>query len=171
LIYFDDNILTLINYFISFVLRPPNTFFDSARRALFVAMHTALHIACAKGDMSKARALIEDGADIDCQNVHGMTPLHISCFQKTPALSNFLIDKRADVNVVNYKRDTALSLACHNLCTDIIPTLLKEGADPFAGAGLFKVPVSCARLVSLNVARSGRCAFCGTPLSLPLPIV
>jgi hypothetical protein len=152
----------MMNSFISSVLRPPNKFFHSAGRALFVAMQTALHFACANGDISKARALIEDGADINCQNAASMTPLHMTCIQNYSTLSNLLIEKRADVNVVNHNGATPLSLACQYECTDIIPALLKEGADPFAGAGLFSVPESCARLVSLNLGKSGRCAACGT---------
>jgi hypothetical protein len=119
-------------------------------------MQQALYIACAQGETSKAMALLEEGADINGQDKDGMTPLHISCFQKALKLSNLLIEKGADVNIVDKLGRTALNLACEGKFTDIIPTLLKEGADPLAG-----VPESCARLISFNLARSGRCAACG----------
>jgi hypothetical protein len=113
--------------------------------------------------MSKARVLIEDCADIDCWDTNGTTPLHTSCVRKYSELANLLIEKRADVNIVDKHGRSALNLACEHNFTDIIPTLLKEGADPFAGTGLLSVLESCARFVSFNLARSGRCAACGTP--------
>jgi ankyrin repeat protein len=79
-----------------------------------------------------------------------------------------LIEKRADVNIVDKHGQTALSLACDNNFTDIIPTLLREGADPFAGAGQFSIPKSCAGIMSLYLARSGRCTACGKYLPLLL---
>jgi hypothetical protein len=130
-------------------------------------MDSELYMACARGNTSEARALIEERADPNCREpLTGMTPLHISCFQNVSALSILLIEKRADVNSVDYRGETALCIACDNDFTDIIPTLLREGADPFAGTGLFTVPESCVRLLSLHLARSGRCAACGTFLSL-----
>jgi hypothetical protein len=134
-------------------------------------MKTRLQNACGKGDVSKARALIEDGSDIDCRDEDGMTPLHMSCIQKDFALFSLLIKNRAAVNFVDNNGMTALSLACKHHFTDIIPTLLNEGADPFAGVGLLNIPWSCALYVTEFLAYSGRCAFCGKSLpTFPSPV-
>jgi hypothetical protein len=116
-------------------------------------------------------ALIEGGADVDCRDANGMTPLHITCIQNDGALSIYLIENRADVNSVDKEGSTAISLACDNNFTGIIPTLLREGADPFAGVGIFSVPEPCARLMSLHLARSGRCAACGKFHTLSSPFL
>jgi ankyrin repeat protein len=116
----------------------------------------------------KVRALTGEEWNVDGQDADGMTLLHTSCISNDSALLNLLIHKRADVNIVDNLGRTPLSLACHNDFSDIVPTLLREGADPFAGNELFDLPKSCARLISFHLARSGRCAACGKQL-LPSP--
>jgi protein phosphatase 1 regulatory subunit 12A len=59
-------------------------------------MDSELHIVCARRDTSKARALIEDGADVNCGNGDGLTALHIACTYDAITLSDLLIEKRAN---------------------------------------------------------------------------
>lgn len=80
--------------------------------------------------LDKAKALIEEGRDINYASVAGDTLLHFATYlsENTESLS-FLIDEGLDVNVKNHKGETALHHAAQNGFLTCIQLLLENRAD------------------------------------------
>ena len=62
---------------------------------------SAVHQACAVGDMEKLKALITEHVDIDCQSADGYTPLYFAVRHNHSAVVEYLLDNGADVSVCN----------------------------------------------------------------------
>ena len=92
---------------------------------------TAVLLACAYGQDSKTRVLLDAGADPNIANTHGNTCLHYAADDDCPKdVLQAIIAHGADVNAQNQMNQTALLLACEKGDTDIITILLNAGADP-----------------------------------------
>jgi ankyrin repeat protein len=63
---------------------------------------TALHIACAEGDLPTVKKLIELGADVNAKNDTQTTPIHHSMEKGIDEVTKFLIEKGADVCSEDY---------------------------------------------------------------------
>lgn len=63
--------------------------------------NTALHVALAERNESRARDLIDKGADVNAKNDKGNTPLHLAVQERFPAIVKLLVDNGADVTVKN----------------------------------------------------------------------
>ncbi len=59
---------------------------------------TLLHIAAREGTVEKARALLEQGADLEAREHIGRTPLHIAVMWGQLDMTAFLLERGADVN-------------------------------------------------------------------------
>lgn len=80
--------------------------------------HT-LFMACRRGDLAVIEWLIENGADVNCQNGK-FTPLHMACAEDEQEIVNFLIAKGAQLNLT---QEPAVLQAVLNNNLEIIKTL------------------------------------------------
>jgi ankyrin repeat protein len=60
-----------------------------------------------------AKNLIEEGADVNFRDEHGMTPLHAAVTYQLMDIVNLLLDYNADVNGVDQDGNTPLHIAIH----------------------------------------------------------
>ena len=80
--------------------------------------------------------LLEKGANVKVKNKDGMTPLMLIAYsynnrnKEIDTRVNALIKAGAVVNEVNNSGQTALMIAVNNRSTNVIRTLLENGADP-----------------------------------------
>ncbi|MBH9576847.1 ankyrin repeat domain-containing protein [Inhella proteolytica] len=70
---------------------------------------TALHIAATAGHLPIVRLLVDNGADIDCRDSHGLSPLHQAI--GWPEVMQALLDSGADVDGVTAQGVTPLMCA------------------------------------------------------------
>jgi ankyrin repeat protein len=72
---------------------------------------TLLHQAAEKGDVEEARALLEQGVDINARNEYRQTPLHLAVINKQREVFELLLEKGAEVNTRNLDGNTPLHAA------------------------------------------------------------
>ena len=94
-----------------------------------------LHLAVHKGDLAKAKDLIEQGADANKQTRRGATPLHRAAAAGLKDIAALLIEKGADVNAEMNWPWTPLHSAAENGHKDIVELLIAKGADVNAKDG------------------------------------
>lgn len=87
--------------------------------------HTPLHKAVYSGEVEAVSLLLErlDRADLDVQDVVGMTPLMLAAKRRYASIVKLLLDKGADASVIDDKKNTALDFARLNKareCTAIL---------------------------------------------------
>lgn len=87
---------------------------------------TALHIACANGDLATVKALLPKVQDVNVRDREGQTPLLVTG-EDSLEIIDLLIDHGADVNARNKYGGTALMGAVWNI--KVVETLLRHGAD------------------------------------------
>lgn len=86
--------------------------------------------AAARGDKDAARALLQDGADVNAAQGDGMTALHFAADNGDPALASMLIYAGANVEAgTRIGHYTPLHIASRNGHADVIRTLLAANAD------------------------------------------
>jgi len=66
-------------------------------------MYTPLHAACASGQISVVRLLLDYGVEVDTPTAHGNTSLHVSCINGQDMSASELIAHGASINAVNNK--------------------------------------------------------------------
>lgn len=81
-------------------------------------------------DAAAVRALLSAGADVNAQQVDGMSALHWAVYHDDAKLTQELIQAGANVKAVNRYGWPPLSLACMNGNAKIVEELLDAGADP-----------------------------------------
>jgi ankyrin repeat protein len=91
---------------------------------------TALHRAAMLGDAARARALLEDGANVNARNKYLYTPLAHAVIAHDPATVQVLIEHGADVAAKRRRGFTPLYDAAADGQVEIIELLLAAGADP-----------------------------------------
>lgn len=133
--------------------------------------YTALHRACAAGNLSIVTLLLEAGAGVDARTATGETPLHRAAsrevaeqlvqkgadiharenesgmtplFNADAGTSAYLLARGADVNAITPKGMTPLIWAAYWKSIDKVSVLLKRGADVNAGAGSTKTALHVA---------------------------
>ncbi|KAL7551898.1 hypothetical protein ACHAWF_015104 [Thalassiosira exigua] len=74
------------------------------------------------------KLLIENGADINLQDMHGRTPLHLACGSTSCALVEFLCSNGSDVNIQDVHGRTPLHIAVKEACVKCMGLLLEHGA-------------------------------------------
>ena len=70
-----------------------------------------IHIIAFRGDVADLRALIEGGADMNCQGDGDFTPLHNAVLHEQIDAVRFLLEMGADRQITNDDGMTALELA------------------------------------------------------------
>jgi len=86
--------------------------------------HTALHLT---SDLKAAMSLLEDGADVEAENVDGLRPIHCAVRRRLVELVELLIQHGANANAADVFGNTPLHNAvCHGL--DIVQSLVQHGS-------------------------------------------
>lgn len=93
--------------------------------------NTALIYAAQVNNISFARLLIEDGADINAQNYAGSTALHHAALRGHREIVRLLLRAGANPNKTNKHEETALICAAYAGRYTVVPLLLQYGADPY----------------------------------------
>jgi len=88
--------------------------------------------AAEKADRTKVAALLEKKADVNAQQIDGMTALHWAVYRDDLQLAKRLIAAGASAKSENRYGVPPLSLACTNGNSEIVQLLLESGADPNA---------------------------------------
>ena len=90
---------------------------------------TPLMIAAIRGSLPAVQALVKRGAAV---NREGWTPLHYACSGPDNGVAAFLIAQGADLNARSDNGTTPLMMAARYGSGDLVPLLLKAGAEPRA---------------------------------------
>jgi ankyrin repeat protein len=91
---------------------------------------TRLCDACAGGNLSLVRSLVDKGANIDAVCSPGSrTPLHCAVLSENMDVIQYLLSKKPRVNVQNVGGMTPLHIACDRKNCDIALLLIHKGAD------------------------------------------
>ena len=72
---------------------------------------TPLHSAIARNDLKVCQLLVENGADINAQQMQGVTALHSAAHRGNLALVQFLVENGANTNAKTTEGKTALDFA------------------------------------------------------------
>lgn len=70
-----------------------------------------MHIAAQHGSFLIAKLLVENGVEINCQNIYQKSPLHLSLEKGQPGISELLINANANLEAKDGNGYTALHLA------------------------------------------------------------
>ncbi len=103
-----------------------------------------LHIASYMGNLEKAEAFINDGADINSTDGHGYAPLHYAAQNGQKEAAELLIAKGANVNVKNWSGETPLYIAASKGHKEVAELLIAKGADVDSKNNSGYVPMSWA---------------------------
>ncbi|KAJ1813748.1 palmitoyltransferase akr1 [Coemansia sp. RSA 2599] len=95
--------------------------------ALHAAVHSSsvpilVYVACMQ--------LAADPGSLDAGDSNGTTPLMWAAYQKQQSMMEFLIRIGADINAHNKEGDTPLQFGMMSMASDVVDTLLAQGADP-----------------------------------------
>lgn len=71
-----------------------------------------VYVACEGGHLQIIRELIKAGANVNAQDLDGMTPLHIACQFGHVEIISALLEEHASVNVAAENKATPLHIAC-----------------------------------------------------------
>ena len=104
-----------------------------------------LHLALYMKDETKAKSLIEGGADVNNRTPFGITPLHIAAGAGLKDIAELLIEKGADVNAKPNWDSTPLHSAAEKGHKDIVELLIAKGANVNARDGGGETPLFYAK--------------------------
>lgn len=90
---------------------------------------TPLHRAVAANDRRIVSFLLEKGADVNAQDIHGLTPLHIALKFNLRSIAEILIDNGADRGITDYYGDTPGMIALQRLSSDVLSTIYIDPID------------------------------------------
>lgn len=93
------------------------------------AAETSIHWAAILGSLTKVKALVEGGTDVNIEDKNCQTPLHEAIRNKHEDVAKFLIEQGADVNAMGKGGYTPLYPAIWNGDADMIELLVSRGAD------------------------------------------
>ena len=82
------------------------------------------------GDLSKVKALVESGTDINAKDGVPHTPLTVAALEGQSEVVNYLLDHGADINLASSGEYTALTCACYRNHPLTARLLIERGADP-----------------------------------------
>ncbi len=90
---------------------------------------TPLIFATMEGHEDIVRFLVSKGADVNGENSCGLIALHYACMRGQKPIVALFIKKKANINKIGLGT-TPLMLAVQRTQTEIVDTLLENGADP-----------------------------------------
>ncbi|ELU04008.1 hypothetical protein CAPTEDRAFT_58961, partial [Capitella teleta] len=93
---------------------------------------SALHFACAQGNLHMARFLLENDSDVNRRDHSGKSPLHFAFLnvKRQKLLDAFvLLSRGADPNAIDDKGNAPLHYAIQNKQVAIADLLIEFGAD------------------------------------------
>eukprot|EP00906_Rhabdomonas_costata_P003504 RCo005341 len=104
---------------------------------------SALYLACERGFLEVARALIKFGASVTFTSPShdNNTPLHVACLNGHSDVAGYLIDCGAEVDARNAMWSTPLHLACSQGWRTLARFLIGRGANPAAEDESGKTPI------------------------------
>ncbi|HUT26315.1 MAG TPA: ankyrin repeat domain-containing protein, partial [Sumerlaeia bacterium] len=103
-----------------------------------------LREAAAAGDLTKVKALVEEGADVKGADEAGLTPLHAAARDGHDAVVNHLIAKGADANATDSQGRTPLHLAAERGHLQTTVMLLARRSNANARDREGRTPLHCA---------------------------
>ena len=107
---------------------------------LLIQSGAELHEAARRGDLARARALIEQGADVDAGNRYGATALFFAAEKGDLDMVTFLVEHGARLDVEDsFYNNSALSRSLSGEHFDVVRFLLSRGspgADSVLRAGV-----------------------------------
>jgi ankyrin repeat protein len=107
---------------------------------------TSLIMACQKGHLEVARALLAKDANINKKDKNGASALYRACTMGHLSIVQLLLEKRAQVDCETNQGGTPLIVACQEGHLEIARALLVKGADVNNKAtGLSALHVSCLK--------------------------
>jgi ankyrin repeat protein len=80
--------------------------------------------ACFTGDIDRVKILLQNGADINVQNISGRAALHCACLYGHIKIVELLLSYGADVNIKDNSNSTPLHYACMQEFEEIVELLL-----------------------------------------------
>jgi hypothetical protein len=89
-----------------------------------------LHVASSKGDLGLMNYLLQNGAEVNIQDIFGNSPLHYAADKGKRSAVELLIQAGANSNLQDFRGNAPLHLACANNDIDTVKLLLKFNADP-----------------------------------------
>ena len=102
---------------------------------------TALHRACATGQVYIANMLIDAGADLESPGEpSGSRPLHVAALSNQPEIVSLLIDRGADINALDAEGRTSLMVASKFKSIAAARSILGHGADIHARDKIYRDP-------------------------------
>jgi len=112
--------------------------------SLCAAKGDDLLVACTAGDLSKTKALIASGADVNVRDEYGETPLHKAVLRRFREVVAVLLAKGADPNAKANNGFTPLHFAVRTGQTDLVETLIAKGAKVDARSDFGTTPLFIA---------------------------
>ena len=85
--------------------------------------------AAENGDLSRVKALLAKGTEVNARNKNGATPLMMAAYNGHRDVVEVLLDMGADVNAKNNVGMTALIAASYQGHVEVVQALLAKGAD------------------------------------------
>jgi uncharacterized protein len=106
-------------------------------------------------DPRRARALLDQHADVNVRSEDGSTALLWAAHWNDLQTAELLVRAGADANAANDLRMTPLSQACTNGSVAFVNLLLKAGANPDTPIGTGETPLmTCARVGEVDAVRA-----------------
>ena len=120
------------------------------RRKLDEFRRSALHYAAGDGDVTKARAELAGGAELNAADINGWTPLHFAAQAQSATIVKLLLEHGGDVHAADTQGNTPLWRAVFEYKNDpaTIEALRAAGADPLKKNKHGVSPVSLARTIA-----------------------
>jgi len=84
---------------------------------------------CDNGNENSIRYFVERGADINKENINGLTPYHFSCENENENIVRYLVKHGADINKENEYGFTPIHYACRNGNKNLFRYLVEYGVD------------------------------------------
>ena len=93
------------------------------------SQRTALHVAAENGNLAIVELLIERGADVNAQDIHGRTPLVVAIAEHQPEIARRLTEENTDVGVRTSDGSTLLMAAVRAEDVKLVRWAIDRGTD------------------------------------------